>query len=75
MVKLTKGENGDEIKGAVGKIKVIAPSGKEQISTLKDYGGIMAGNFTFEEKGKYGVICLVKAGEDKRVFKFWYPHE
>ena len=75
MVKLTRGDKNDDIKGAVGKIKVIAPSGKEQISTLKDYSGIMAGNFTFNEKGNYGVICLVKVGEDKRVFKFWYPHE
>ena len=75
MVKLTRGDKGEDIKGAVGKIKVIAPSGEEQISALKDYSGIMAGNFTFKEKGKYGVICLVKAGDDKRVFKFWYPHE
>lgn len=74
MVKFTRGDKGEDIKGAVGKIKVIAPSGEEQISTLKDYGGTMAGNFTFKKKGKYGVICLVKVGNDKRVFKFWYPH-
>ncbi|MGB5983929.1 MAG: hypothetical protein WBG37_01395 [Desulfobacterales bacterium] len=75
MVKLAQGEKGEAIKGAVGKIKVIAPSGAEQVSPLKDYGGVMAANFTFKEKGKYGVICLVKAGDDQRVFKFWYPHK
>lgn len=75
MVKLTHGEQGEAMHGSVGKIKVIAPSGTEQVNTLKDYGSTMAANFTFKEKGKYGIICLVQTGDEKRVFKFWYPHK
>jgi hypothetical protein len=74
MVNLSQADGGDPIKDAVGKIKVIGPDGKEQISTLKNYNGILAGNFTFKEPGKYGVICLLKNGDKKPVFKFWYHH-
>lgn len=74
MVKLTDAENSHQVMGAVGKIKVISPSKKEQVQTLKDYNGILAANFTFDEKGNYGVICLFKVDDRKPLFKFWYPH-
>ncbi len=75
MVKLSDVKDGKEIKEAIGKIKVIAPDGKEQESALKNYSGIFAANFTFDEEGKYGVICLVKVGGQQKVMKFWYPHK
>ena len=62
----------DQIKEAVGKIKVIAPSGKEQEAGLKDYSGVLAANFTVKEKGKHGIICLFKIGDNKYLVKFWY---
>lgn len=74
MVKLLDDQTKAEIKNAVGKIKVIAPDGAEQISTLKNYSGIFAANFTFAAKGKYGVICLLKVNDRKNVVKFWYTH-
>lgn len=75
MVKLFHDAMNHQIQNAVGKIKVISPSGKEQILSLKNYNGIFAANFTFDEKGKYGVICLLKVDGQKRMFKFWYPHK
>jgi len=74
MVNLSKADDGTPIKDTAGKIKVIGPNGKEQISMLKNYSGILAANFTFKEPGKYGVICLVKNENKKHVFKFWYHH-
>lgn len=74
MVKLFDEKTKAEIKNAVGKIKIIAPDGSEQVSTLKNYSGIFAANFTFADKGKYGVICLLKVQDQKRVVKFWYNH-
>ena len=74
MVKLIDDGNSQQVLGAIGKIKVISPSKKEQVQSLKDYNGIMAANFTFEENGKYGVICLFKVNDEKKLFKFWYPH-
>ncbi len=74
MVNLSQADGGAPIKDAVGKIKVVGPDGKEQISPLKNYNGILAGNFTFKEPGKYGVICLLKNEDKKPVFKFWYHH-
>lgn len=60
---------------AVGKIKLISPSGKEQIAPMKDYGsGVFAANFTIDEPGKWGVICLFKEAGGKHTVKFWYPH-
>ena len=74
MVNLKATDGGAPIKNAVGKIKVIAPDKTEQESPLKNYGGILAANFTFTEPGKYGVICLLKNQDQKQVFKFWYEH-
>jgi hypothetical protein len=73
MVKLFNSD-GNQIKEADGKVKLIAPSGKEQTSALKNYNGVFAANFTFDEEGKYGVICLFKENETKHLVKFWYPH-
>lgn len=75
MVKMFTDDKQHQIKDAVGKIKVIGPDGKEQVNALKNYGGVLAANFSFPEAGKYGVICLAKVNGEKRVFKFWYPHE
>lgn len=74
MVKLFDDSANHPIKNAVGKVKVIDPKGNEQINSLKNYNGIFAANFSFKKTGKYGVICLVKVGEEKYLFKFWYPH-
>ncbi len=69
-------KDNEKISQAVGKIKLISPSGKEQIATLKDFGsGMFAANFTIDEKGKWGVICLFKDGGEKHTAKFWYPHD
>ncbi len=74
MVKLFDDKTKAEIKDAVGKIKIISPDGSEQVGVLKNYSGIFAANFTFADKGKYGVICLLKVDDQKRVVKFWYNH-
>ncbi len=74
MVKLMDDKTKNEIKTAKGKIKIIGPDGAEQISALKNYSGIFAANFTFDAKGKYGVICLLKVNGEKQVVKFWYNH-
>ncbi len=73
MASFTK--NGEKIVKAAGKIKVIAPSGKEQTETLKDFGsGVFASNFTIDEAGKWGIICLFKEEGGTHTAKFWYTH-
>ncbi|MGB3225663.1 MAG: hypothetical protein WBB23_22940 [Desulforhopalus sp.] len=74
-VMATFKRNDEIISKAVGKVKVISPSGKEQIANLKDYGGgVFAANFTIDEPGKWGVICIFKDDADPQTVKFWYPH-
>lgn len=69
-------KNDEKVEQAAGKVKVISPSGKEQVNTLKHYGsGVFAANFTFDEPGKWGVICLFKDNAAKHTVKFWYPHQ
>ena len=68
-------KDGKKIDKAVGRVKIISPSGKEQIADLKDYGGgVYAANFTIDEDGKWGVICLFKDADGKHTAKFWYHH-
>jgi hypothetical protein len=74
MVKFVNADSGEQMKKVVGKIKVIAPSKKEAVADLKDYGGTYAANMTFDEPGEYGVICLVKIDDKKPLYKFWYTH-
>jgi predicted membrane protein len=74
MVKFMDAESGKHIEEAVGRIKVISPSKAETVVDLKDYSGIYAANVTFDEPGKYGVICLAKVAGQKPLYKFWYPH-
>lgn len=65
----------EKITKAVGKVKLVSPSGKEQLADLKDYGsGVFAANFIIDEPGKWGVICLMKEESGKHTVKFWYPH-
>jgi hypothetical protein len=74
MVKFADLSSQKKIGNAMGKIKIISPTGKEQVERLENYSGILAANFIFDEKGKYGVICLFKVDGKKRLVKFWYPH-
>ena len=40
----------------------------------KEKGLILAANFTIDEPGKWGVICLFQEANGKHTVKFWYPH-
>ena len=75
MVTFSDAESGEHHMQAVGRIKIISPSQKEVVADLKDYSGTLAANVTFEETGKYGVICLAKVDGKKPLYKFWYPHQ
>jgi len=64
-----------KLEKVIGKVKLIAPSGKEQVTTLKDFGsGVFAANFNINEPGKWGVICLFKEDGATHTVKFWYHH-
>jgi hypothetical protein len=73
MVTFFNDATNQQIKNAIGKIKVINPDKKEQINALKDYNGIYAANFSFDLPGEYGVICLARIDGKDHVYKFWYP--
>lgn len=68
---------GDEkITKMAGKMKLIAPSGKEQVVDMKDFGGgNFAANVMIDEPGKWGVICLFKDEMGQHTVKFWYEHK
>lgn len=69
-------KDGGMVEDLVGKVKVIAPSGKEQVGDLQNFGsGMFAANFSFDEPGKWGVICLFKDAAGKHILKFWYPYK
>ncbi len=75
-VMATFKRDGKKIEKVVGKVKLISPSGKEQLASLKDFGsGIFAANFAIDEPGKWGVIFLFKDEKEKQTVKFWYPHK
>jgi hypothetical protein len=75
-VMVTFMKNDEKIAKAVGRVKLISPSGKEQLADLKDYGnGVFASNFTIDEEGKWGVICLFKDADGKHTAKLWYQHK
>jgi hypothetical protein len=49
--------DGKAVEEVVGKVKLISPSGKEQLADLKSFGsGIYAANFLIDEPGKWGGV-------------------
>lgn len=74
MVRFVAQNTDQPISDVVGKVKMIAPDGAEQVETLENYSGVFAANFTVEQPGNYGVICLFMTNGKKHVVKFWYPH-
>jgi len=73
MVKFVREGKNEQIRNVMGRIRVVSPSGKDQVETLKDYSGMYAANFSFPEKGKYEVTCVFKADDKQHVIKFSYP--
>lgn len=73
MVTFVREGKNEQIRNVMGRIRVVSPSGKDQVETLKDYSGMYAANFSFPEKGKYEVTCVFKAGDRQHVIKFSYP--
>ena len=74
MVEFKDDSTKQQLKDAIGNIKVIAPDKQTQTNQLKNYGGIYAANFTFNQHGKYGVICLIKVDGKKHLYRFWYTY-
>ena len=74
MVTFVREGKNEKIRNVMGRIRVVSPSGKDQVETLKDYSGMYAANFSFPEKGKYEVTCVFKADDQQHLIKFWYPH-
>jgi hypothetical protein len=74
-VMATFTRDGKKIEKVAGKVKLISPSGKAQMASLKDYGsGVFAANFLIDQPGKWGIICLFKDQQDQQTVKFWYDH-
>ncbi|MEE4242748.1 MAG: hypothetical protein V2I36_14875 [Desulfopila sp.] len=74
-VMATFSRNGEKIEKVAGKVKLVSPSGKEQLADLENFGsGVFAANFTINEPGKWGVVCLFKDEQETQSVKFWYPH-
>lgn len=67
-----KDKDGNKIENVIGRVKIVHPNGEEEVVDLKDYSGILASNFTANDSGKYGIICLFKTGDAKHVAKFWW---
>ena len=73
MATFTKGDK--KITKVIGKLKLVAPSGKEQLADLKDFGnGVFAANFTIDEPGKWGAICLFKDDSGQHTVKFHHQN-
>jgi len=73
-VTLTATRSNLAITGAVVKMKIITPAGKEQTKLL-DFIQAMnqyAGDFTLSEKGKYQILILFKSNEEKYPAGFYY---
>ncbi len=73
-VTLTDTATNTPVGGAVVKMKVIDPNGKDQVKLL-DYTPLMnqyGGDFILTVKGKYQILVLFKAGEKKQAAGFYY---
>jgi hypothetical protein len=73
-VTLTDTRSNAPISDAVVKMKVINDKGKDQIKVLDFILGMnqYAGDFILNEKGRYQILILFKAGGKKQAAGFYY---
>jgi hypothetical protein len=73
-VVLTDQSTQKEITDAAVSMKVVAPKGKDQIKNLKYEGSMKSydGYFNLPEKGKYELLVLIKAGDQKKTAGIYY---
>ena len=71
MMDITDKE-GNKIKKAKVKLKVIDPSGKNQENVAFPMTGNFGAEFDMAHKGKYQIMTLFKAKSDKHHDGFWY---
>jgi hypothetical protein len=73
-VTLTNTRTNQAIPGAVVKMKVIDPRGKEQIKLLDPIPAMnqYAHDFSLGEKGRYQILMLSKVGGEKVACGFYY---
>lgn len=63
-----------KISEAKVKLKIIEPDKKEQEKMMNYDMGSFGSSFSINQKGKYGVITLVKIGDKSRVARFYYEN-
>ena len=73
-VALTDTRTNVPINEAVVKMKVIDPQGKDQIKPLDSIPAMnqYTGDFTLSAKGRYQILILFKAGDQKQAAGFYY---
>ena len=73
-VTLTDTRSNQPLNDAVVKMKVISPSGKDQVKLLDFIAGMnqYAGDFTLSAKGRYQILILFKSRGKKQAAGFYY---
>jgi hypothetical protein len=73
-VVLTDQSSQKEITDAAVSMKVVDPKGKDQIKSLKYESSMKSydGYFSMPEKGKYELLVLIKAGDQKKTAGTYY---
>jgi hypothetical protein len=73
-VILTDQSTQREITDAAVSMKVVDPKGKDQIKSLKYESSMKSYDayFTMPEKGKYELLVLIKAGDQKKTAGIYY---
>lgn len=73
-VVLTDQSSQKEITDAAVSMKVVDPKGKDQIKNLKYEGSMKSYDayFSLPEKGKYELLVLIKAGDQKKTAGVYY---
>jgi hypothetical protein len=73
-VILTDQSTQKEITDAAVSMKVVDPKGKDQIKSLKYESSMKSYDayFTMPEKGKYELLVLIKAGDQKKTAGIYY---
>lgn len=73
-VVLTDQASQKEITDAAVSMKVVDPKGKDQIKSLKYESSMKSydGYFNMPQKGKYELLVLIKAGDQKKTAGTYY---
>ena len=74
MVRFFNANTGTQLEKVSGDIEVVSPSNEIFVANFRNYKGVYATNISFNQLGKYKIVCYAKIDNKNPLYQFWYNY-